>query len=211
MKNLVRTKHVAFLALILLLPWVSACTESDAMNALTLGGSAPVDCGACGLATTLGDVRNTDFDTATTAWYATQYTSTAAEPCICAVAMRFTGCGDPTSTTNIGVAIYADDGATDYPTGNPLISGSSDNVLLTLASQPQDKKVVFDGGATLSVPNATKYFVAYYIDGAAATLGYDAGGITRKVVGETDHESPPSSAASWADQGTEATAVEGVH
>jgi len=34
----VRTKHVAFLALILLLPWVSACTESGAMPVTVLGG-----------------------------------------------------------------------------------------------------------------------------------------------------------------------------
>ena len=45
MNRTVRTKHVAFLALILLLPWVSACTESDAMNALTFGGSVPAAAG----------------------------------------------------------------------------------------------------------------------------------------------------------------------
>ena len=33
-----RTKHVAFLALILLLPWLSACTESGAMPVTMLGG-----------------------------------------------------------------------------------------------------------------------------------------------------------------------------
>ena len=38
-----RTKHVAFLALILLLPWVSACTESEAwMSPVMLGGGVPV-------------------------------------------------------------------------------------------------------------------------------------------------------------------------
>ena len=38
MKNNMRTKHVAFLALILLLPWLSACTESGAMPITMLGG-----------------------------------------------------------------------------------------------------------------------------------------------------------------------------
>ena len=33
-----RTKHVAFLALILLLPWLSTCTESGAMPVTMLGG-----------------------------------------------------------------------------------------------------------------------------------------------------------------------------
>jgi len=36
-----RTKHVAFLALILLLPWLSACTESGAMPVTMLGGGVP--------------------------------------------------------------------------------------------------------------------------------------------------------------------------
>ena len=45
-----RTKHVAhvaILALLLALPWLSACTESDAMNALTLAGGVPVSGDTC--------------------------------------------------------------------------------------------------------------------------------------------------------------------
>ena len=44
-KSIVRTKHVAFLALILLLLWVSACTESEAMNTCFIGGGVPVAAG----------------------------------------------------------------------------------------------------------------------------------------------------------------------
>ena len=45
-KSIVRTKHVAFLALILLLPWLSACTESGAMPITMLGGGVTAAVGS---------------------------------------------------------------------------------------------------------------------------------------------------------------------
>ena len=69
-----RTKHVAFLALILLLPWLSACTESGAMPVTMLGGGVT----AAGPAEPDPDVYYECEDNAATATIVATYGSNGA-------------------------------------------------------------------------------------------------------------------------------------
>ena len=109
-----RTKHVAFLALILLLPWLSACTESEAwMSPVLLGGGVTAG-GGCG--TNFGDESATGYTASCVTYMNSTYYVWSGGTCDMNTACFFGSMASGSGSAKI--AVYAD--SAGNPTGSPL-------------------------------------------------------------------------------------------